>query len=365
MDDAAHASRAEAHYTMSSTSLVQLLDPRTTEGKAEIARLQDTGYSYVDTYTEQLAELAEIRDPKSVGQMPAPVIEGPEERIAVYPWCKTLVRIVGPEAYYELRTNRNRDLLTTQEQERFSESCIGFMGLNVGNPGAVCIALEGGGRAMKLADLDALSLTNLNRFRAGLPDLGVNKATLTARQILEIDPYYEIELFEKGITVEMINTFIGEPELDLLVEEMDALPLKIKVREIAREKGIPVIMATGNGEGVLLDVERYDLEPDLPILNNLMEPRVLDAITKSIKPLVPHEKVALARDFMGTKYLDTRLVASFAKFGDELVGIPQLAESSFMRGATLCYAAKAIILGRPMPSGRYSFSFTEQLQGIN
>ena len=172
----------------------------------------------------------------------------------------------------------------------------------------------------------------------------------------------EIELYEKGIAPDTVEAFIGEPRIDLLIEEMDALPLKIAVREAAKRLQIPVIMVTGNGEGILLDVERYDLEPNLPILNGLMESHVLETIMKPSDLFVPREKVALARDFMGAKYLDTRLLDSFGKFGSELVGIPQLAESSFIRGAALCHAAKAIILGRPLPSGRYKFSFADQMR---
>ncbi|HVW82510.1 MAG TPA: ThiF family adenylyltransferase [Candidatus Paceibacterota bacterium] len=343
---------------------LRLLDPNIAADAAEIADFRAGGWFFVDTYDEQLAELRQIRDPKSIGKESAPLAADPGERIAVYDWRKALVRIVGPEAYRELRTNRNRDLLTSEEQERFGAARIGFAGLNVGNPGAVAIALEGGASSMKLADFDPLSLTNLNRFRAGLPDLGVNKATLTARQILEVDPYYELELYEKGLAPDTVEPFLTAPKLDLLVEEMDALPLKLSVREVAKKAGIPVIMVTGNSEGVLLDVERYDTEPDLPLLNGLMEERVLSAIREPKGLMIPAEKVALARDFMGIKYLDSRLVDSFAKFGTELVGIPQLAESSFMRGAALCFAAKAIILGRPLPSGRYSFSFAEQLKPV-
>ncbi|MBU6214805.1 ThiF family adenylyltransferase [Patescibacteria group bacterium] len=341
---------------------VRIFDPHHGDDAGEIAKLRSENYFFVDTYDEQIAELMEIRDPESVGGTHKPLTDEPGERIVEYPWRKTLVRIVGPEAYRELRTNRNRNLLTQEEQKKFASANIGFAGLNVGNPGAVCIALEGGAHIMKLADLDALSVTNLNRFRAGLADLGLNKATLTAHQILEVDPYYKIELHEKGITSDTVEPFIAEPKIDLLVEEMDALPLKIKIREVARSKGVPVIMVTGNGEGILLDVERYDLEPDLPILNDLLETRIIDAVTKPSGPLAPREKVALARDFMGTKYLDARLLDSFGEFGSKLAGIPQLAESSFLRGAALCYAAKAIILGRPLASGRYAFSFENCMQ---
>ncbi|MDB5265606.1 MAG: UBA/THIF-type binding fold protein [Parcubacteria group bacterium] len=344
--------------------LIKLLDPRIPSDATEIARLQDEeGYRYVDTYAEQVAELAETRDPSAVGHAPTPLQDDPGERVAAFPWQKTLVRILDADAYRELRTNRNRELLTQEEQDRFGDACIAFAGLNVGNPGAVCIALEGGSRSMRLADLDPLSLSNLNRFRAGLPDLGINKATLTAQQILEVDPYYKLDLYEQGISPANLETFLDGASL--LVEEMDALPLKISIREVAKAKGIPVIMVTGNAEGILLDIERFDETPDLPILNGLMDARVMEAVAHPTGPLAPHDKVALARDFMGVPYLDERLLLSFSAFGTSLVGIPQLAESSFMRGAALCYAAKAIVLGRPLPSGRYAFSFAAGLQLVH
>jgi len=347
------------------TTSLEFIDFTTQEGQTRAAALQKEDYVLVDTYAGQLAELAEIRDPESVGKTPAPVHENVGDYVVVYPWRKSLVRIVGEGAYRELRTNRNRDLITKEEQDRFAAARIGFAGLNVGNPGAVCIALEGGARTMKLADLDPLSLTNLNRFRAGLPDLGLNKAILTMQQILEIDPYYNLELHENGIKPDTVESFIGDPKIDLLVEEMDALPLKVIVRETAKRLRVPVIMVTGNGEGVLLDVERYDTEPDLQIMNGIVKENILSAIhNPATRTLPARDRAHLARDFMGAHYLDSRLNESFESYGVTLAGIPQLAESSFMRGAALCYAAKAILMGRPIPSGRYSFSFSDNLKAV-
>lgn len=334
------------------------------EKEAQILLQENPQYRCIDLYDEQIRELMEIRDPKSVGSTPKPLSIRPVPNYVVYPWRQCIVRILPESEYRELRTNRNKNLLTDIEQQRFSGATIAFAGLNVGNPGAVCIALEGGSTRMKLSDLDPLSVTNLNRFRAGLPDLGVNKAVLTARQIAEIDPYYHLELYGTGITRENMDAFLTEEPIDLLVEEMDALPLKIEIRRRAKQYRIPVIMVTGNSEGVLLDVERYDIEPDLEILNGHLSETVLTALDSTGKPPTPRERVALARDFMGTNVLEKRLIDSFEKFGDSLVGIPQLAESSYLRGAALCYAAKAIILGRELPSGRYAFSFSSHLQKI-
>jgi len=56
--------------------------------------------------------------------------------------------------------------------------------------------------------------------------------------------------------------------LDLLVEECDSLDVKFLVREAARDRCIPVLMETSD-RGVL-DVERFDLEPQRPIFHGLL-----------------------------------------------------------------------------------------------
>ena len=205
---------------------------------------------------------------------------------------------------------------------------------------------------MKLADNDVLSLSNFNRFRAGLPDLGLNKAVLTARQIWEINPFAKLELFENGIMPENIDQFLNKPKIDVLVEETDSLPLKIKIRELAKKHKIPTVMVTGNGENVIIDIERFDLEPKLPLMSGYLKQRVIDGIAAGPKSF--NEKIVLARDFMGVKYLNKRLVDSFDLVGSKLAGIPQIAESSFLRGAAIAYAVRQIATQNHIPSGRYN-----------
>lgn len=266
------------------------------------------------------------------------------------------MRISKEKEFKNLRISRNRDLITKEEQKDFEKVKVGIAGLNVGNPGAVCIALEGDIQ-MKLADNDGLEISNLNRFRAGLCELGLNKAILTARQIYEINPFAKLEVFSEGITDKNINKFLLEPKIDVLVEEMDNLPLKIIIRELARKNKIPVIMVTGNGENIIIDIERYDLNSRLPLLNGYLKERVIKNIKAGPKSI--QEKIMLARDFMGKKYLHPRLVRSFDKVGKELAGIPQIAESSFLRGAAICYFVRQIALGKKNKSGRYYLKLSD------
>jgi len=300
----------------------------------------------VDRYEDQVKELLEVKISRKV-------LAEKEGIWVYYPWNFSLVHILPRSDFHRVRTSRNQNIITAQEQRRLGKATIGIAGLNVGNPAAVCLALEGFGK-MKLADNDFLSVSNLNRFRAGIHQIGINKTYLTAQQVYEINPFAKLEMFPKGITQENIENFLLKPRIGVLVEEMDNLKLKVFIREKAKKFRIPVVMVTGNGENIILDVERYDKNPNLPLLNRYLR----QAIIKKIARVNPQEstiqeKVLLARDFIGARYLTERLRASFLQVGSKLAGIPQIAEASFMRGAVLCYAVRQIVLGAHVPSGRF------------
>ena len=53
--------------------------------------------------------------------------------------------------------------------------------------------------------------------------------------------------------------------LDLVIEECDSLDMKVRVREEARARGIPVLMETSDRG--LFDVERFDVEPERPLFH--------------------------------------------------------------------------------------------------
>jgi molybdopterin/thiamine biosynthesis adenylyltransferase len=319
---------------------------------------------FIDTFGEQIHELELVRDPKQISHTSLdPKIK---KEVTTYkgvwvyfPWKKIAVKIFSRDIYNELRLSRNKNLITIDEEKILEKKYIAIAGLNVGNPGAVCLALEGIGSTFKLADFDPLSVSNLNRFRAGLTDLMVNKAVISARQMSEINPYLTIEVYEQGLTLENTSTFLNDPKVDILIEEMDNLKLKISARESAKKNRIPVLMVTGNSENVIVDVERYDIEPDLPILAGYLSNELVDRIN-SIKPGegTYQERIELARDFMGIQYLDSRLISSFSEVGKRIAGIPQLAESSFLRGAVLTHFTKHILLGHNIVSGRYSITLS-------
>ena len=310
----------------------------------------------VDDTLAQADEYGLLRNPSILrgGTTPEGGIPPPFAWV-FFPWKNTAVHVLSDGPFRELRNSRNHELLTRDEQKVLSVKKIGIAGLNVGNPAAICLAQEGIGSYFRMADNDTLSLSNLNRFRASIVDLGINKAVLSARQALEINPFLSVDVWEEGVSPESISRFVEG--LDLLIEEMDALPLKIAIREEAKRQGVPPILVTGNGHDVVLDIERYDEVPDLPLLSGILTSTVREKIAQG--PTTFEEKLKLAQDFMGREYLCDRLNDSFPQVGKTLIGIPQLAEASFLRGAVLTHAVRGILLGEKVQSGRYAFGLSD------
>lgn len=276
-----------------------------------------------------------------------------------YPWHNSIVPILDRKNFYKLRTSRNSGLISTNEQNIIKNFIIGIAGLNVGNPAAMSLVLQGF-LNFKLADNDILELSNLNRLSSGfrLIDLYKNKAFLTAQQIYDIDPFVKIYIFPNGLTEKNLNQFLLRPKINLLIEEMDNLYLKIKIRELAKKYRIPVIMATGNESDVILDIERYDLDDKLKILNGYLKNKVKNKIF-NLK-LSPEQKILLARDFIGSRFLTKKLVNSFELvIRGKISGIPQISEVSFLRAAVLTIAARKIALKEKIFSGRYSIKISD------
>lgn len=274
-------------------------------------------------------------------------------RWVYYPWRASLVHVLPQDLFAELRASRNRYRITPKEQQRLASQHIAVVGLSVGAASAVTMALEGVGGQFSLADFDCLALSNLNRLKAAVCDIGVNKAVLCARQMLEINPYLKINLFKEGLNDANIDTFLGAQDapVQLLVEECDDLYIKALVREKARTRQIPVMMETSDRG--MLDVERFDKEPQRPILHGLLGNTQAQALCK----LGPKDKLAYVLRIVGAKETSPRLLASLFEANETLTSWPQLASAVALGGAVLTDTARRILLGESIASGRFLVQF--------
>ncbi|MCB9261057.1 MAG: Rv1355c family protein [Flavobacteriales bacterium] len=272
-----------------------------------------------------------------------------------YPWLNTLVHLLGKDDFYTVRTNRNQYKITSEQQKELGKKKVGVIGLSVGNAVAITMAMERIFGEIRLADYDEIEVSNLNRIRCGVQNLGINKAIATAREIAEIDPYLNVKVYEGGITHENIDQFFIEGgKLDLLVEECDGLDIKIIARNRAKELGIPVVMETN--DRAMLDIERFDLEPDRPILHGLVKNLDVDLL-KTLK--TNEEKVPYMLDMIGIEDTSVLLRASMLEIEQTITTWPQLGSSVVFGGGLVTSVARRILLGSEVLSGRYYNDFEE------
>lgn len=319
------------------------------------------GVEIVDSYKKNLEEIFLLRNPKY--KFDPSYQEHLDEFINehklgkaleevgnwfYFPWRKKIVHFFENDLHQELRTGRNKYLITKEEQEKYYGAVIGILGMSVGSHIALTIAMTGGSKKIKLADPDILSGDNLNRIRIGYPDVGTSKVILVARQIFEINPYAEIEIYELGLTEENADKFIEG--LSVLIEEMDNPYFKIKIREKARSSKIPVIMGTDNGDGCIVDIERFDSNPEYPILHGMTG----KLSAKDLKNLPPKELPRVAAKIAGANLAHSRMLHSVTEVGKSIYSWPQLGTAANLCGSVVAYLARHIILqDLKIKSGRY------------
>nr|WP_194827292.1 ThiF family adenylyltransferase [Nocardia sp. XZ_19_231] len=279
-----------------------------------------------------------------------------------YPWNGRLVHVLPREGFLRVRTDRNRNKIDRAQQRDLRERRIGVVGLSVGNSAAVTLAMEGVGGSFRLADFDTVGLSNLNRLRAGVDDLGVSKAVLAARQMFEIDPYLDIEVFTDGLTEESIGPFFdgvgGTHPLDLVVEECDTVWAKVAAREYARRRAVPVLM-DANDRG-LLDVERFDREPHRPLFHG----RTGGSTSSDVARMNRGERLSFLLAVVDEPRLSPAMRDAVGEIGRSLSSWPQLASGVMLGGALVADTARRILLGELIPSGRTYVDLDELIPAI-
>ncbi|MGK4000559.1 Rv1355c family protein [Sorangium sp. So ce1024] len=326
-----------------------------------------------DAIDRQLADLVKTRHPsRTLGEQEiARLVEehlGGAPRAAYgvwvhYPWSRRLVHLLDEAEFVELRTNRNKYKISAEEQAALARRRIGVVGLSVGQSVALTIALERSAGELRIADFDHLELSNMNRIRTGVHNLDVPKVVATARDIAELDPFFQVKCFSEGVTPDNIDRFLlgepgeGEGKLDIVVDECDSLDIKLELRFRARAHRIPVLMDTSDRG--LIDVERFDLEPDRPILHGL----VGDLTPDRIRGLSTEDKVPYVMQMIGQDTLSTRFAASLLEVQQTVSTWPQLGSAVVHGGAAAADTARRLALGEPVRSGRYYVDLEQIIGG--
>ena len=298
----------------------------------------DARIEFVDNVRQQSATLLGLRP------SPPPDITAEPTRWVYYPWRRTVVRVLGPRAFRVVRLDRNRNLITADELDQLSRLRIGVVGLSVGHAIAYTLAAQGLCGELRLTDFDDVELSNLNRVPASVFDLGVNKAVVCARRIAELDPYLPVTVMPTGITPQTVDDFLNG--VDIVIEECDSLDAKVLVREAARARRLPVLMATSDRG--LLDVERFDIDPSRPLMHGLLG----DLDVARLANLNTKDKLSYALRMTDATRVSPRMAASLVEVGKTLSTWPQLSSEVALNVSVVAEAVRRIGLHEKLPSGR-------------
>lgn len=315
--------------------------------------------SVIDEIDSQLNELILQRNPdKNLSQQDIDLetlklLSGVEKKEYgnwfYFSWSNRLVHTLNEEEFIEVRTSRNLYKITPEERDELITKHVGIIGLSVGQSAAITMASERCFGQVTLADFDTLELSNLNRIRTGIHNIGLQKTIIVAREIAEIDPFIKVNCLHEGITRENINSFFTSNDgLDLVIDECDSLDIKILCRQKAKEYSIPLIMEMSDRG--MIDIERYDIDKDyLPFHGALKD---MDIDLDKLESLSNIEKIPYLLAIHPIETLSDRMLLSMAEIGKSINTWPQLASAVSLGGGIICDTSRKILLKQPITSGR-------------
>lgn len=320
---------------------------------AEIERMKTEAVVVRDLLDEMLLELMLVRDPslkKQASQIDeiftgykAAYLKGKTHDLAgcwVLYAKGVLIHMLLPEEHYELRTSRNIGLLTREEQTVFSKAHIAVGGLSVGGLCATTLAMEGV-NSFYVTDFDQLATSNLNRIGSSLAHVGAYKTDIVAEKIWDIDPFARVETNREGFTDESIDTMFPPSRLpNVVIDAMDSMEAKIRIREVCRQYRIPLVWMIDMGDGVVqIGTERYDLDDKYPAFHGNLEK--MEAFTGR-----KLDYVESCFSIFNADYLPWRMADSFAKAcNNEHAGISQLAGTVSIAAGAISRVVRKILLG--------------------
>lgn len=271
-----------------------------------------------------------------------------------FPWSASLIHYPEKDVYRSQRQARDLGLVAADEHARLRDQRPLYAGLSVGSHVLEHMVYAGVGDSHVLADFDVISTSNLNRIHAGAPDINEAKVDYFAKRVSELDPYVEQTLLREGITRDSLESLEDKPSI--IFDEVDDFSAKVLLRQYAAENKIPLVMNTDVGYRSVVDIERHDL-PGSRIFNGRLSQQAIDAMLEG--RLTQEERMKITTKLIGLSNASFRLIEAVSDPG--IKSFPQLEMTAGLGGILTTAAARDILLGRHVPSGRHTLDIRRSL----
>jgi molybdopterin/thiamine biosynthesis adenylyltransferase len=151
--------------------------------------------------------------------------------------------LTADEFYAEL-VSRNRRLISAGDQQRLRRADLLVAGCGSIGGAAVEPLVRLGAERFTLAEPGEYELTNLNRQRATVHDVGRNKAAVQAERAKAINPFVRIDLEQQGITDDNVRALVQRTGIiidGVDVTTVEAIRAKVALHTEAARAGIAVV----------------------------------------------------------------------------------------------------------------------------
>ncbi len=151
----------------------------------------------------------------------------------------------GSTNLHDGRFLRIERMIGTEGLRRIQQSRVTVIGLGaVGSYATEALARAGVGR-LRLVDFDRVQISNINRQLYALQStLGMAKAEVARRRVLEINPDCDVEAMECFVHTDTLTRVLeGEP--DVVIDAIDSLTPKVELLAEVSRRGLGVVSSMG------------------------------------------------------------------------------------------------------------------------
>lgn len=257
---------------------------------------------------------------------------------AYYPWKRSLIHIPEEEEFYELMYSRNYPTIEKEVQQRLRNLRVGICGLSVGRDIAFALMMLGITK-LSVADFDPIAPSNLNRMGAvSIFEVGENKTESFTRSAYEFNPFAQLKLYPQGVNSGNLKEFVTH--VDLVIDEMDAFPFKNLIRDITKEQGKCVLMATDYAFTPVIDCEG----PNDPKFGGRANKDIVDGLMKG--PRDKFEATRMVVEVVGLENTPTQVLQNFINVGEKRQNYwSQIGPTCYVAAGQLAYYVYEIARG--------------------